>query len=42
MEASDPLTYTQEEKQVINSTDQGIYKKFFKFYDKNGDGTMDQ
>jgi hypothetical protein len=42
MEAEDPLTYTFDDKKVINAEEQGIYKKFFKLYDKNGDGTMDQ
>ena len=42
MEPEDPLTYTFEDKKVIDSSEQGIFKKFFKLYDKNGDGTMDQ
>lgn len=38
---SDPLPYTFEEKKSIDANEQEIYKKFFKLYDKNGDGTMD-
>jgi Ca2+-binding EF-hand superfamily protein len=42
MEPEDPLSYTFDEKKVLSAEDQGIYKKFFKLYDKNGDRTMDQ